>query len=127
MKSCFGCGVCVDICEHSALTFEDADLQYLLACAALACVKDKNVLYLNELKRISRSCDCDPFSGPIICPDIGYLVSDDPVAIDAASLDLINSVKENVFIKENEVDPFKQIRYGEEIGLGSTSYQIIGI
>ncbi|MCK4415567.1 MAG: hypothetical protein KAU84_00290, partial [Thermoplasmatales archaeon] len=95
------------------------------ACAAKACVQDKNVIYLNELKRISRSCDCDPFADPIICPDIGYLVSDDPVAIDKASLDLIHDVKENVFERVNKISPLKQIKYGEEIGLGSSSYTLI--
>lgn len=85
----------------------------------------KNVLYLNEVKRIAKSCDCDPFADPIICPDIGYLVSDDPVAIDKASLDLINGVKENVFEKVNKVSPLKQIKYGGEIGLGSFSCQLI--
>ena len=127
MKSCFGCGVCVDACKSGALTYKDADFQYVLACAAKACVQDKNVIYLNEIKRIARSCDCDPFAGPVICPDIGYLVSDDPVAIDKASLDLVNDVKKDVFEKENNISPLKQIKYGEEIGLGSPSYQLIEI
>lgn len=124
-QGCFGCGVCIDACKNKALRNQDADIQFLLACSAKACVQDKNVLYLNELKRIAKGCDCDPNAGPIICPDIGYLVSDDPVAIDKASLDLINEVKENVFKKINKVDPLKQIKYGEEIGLGSSSYQLI--
>jgi len=124
-RSCFGCGVCVDMCENKALTYEDANFQYVLACAAKACVQNKSVLYLNEVKRIAKSCDCDPFAGPIICPDIGYLLSDDIVAIDKASLDLINSVKKDVFIQENHVDPIKQIQYGEELGLGSTNYQLM--
>jgi hypothetical protein len=123
--SCFGCGVCVENCENEALKYKNADIQYLMTCAAKACVQDKNVIYLNEVKRIARSCDCDPFADPIICPDIGYLVSDDPVAIDKASIDLIYNVKENVFEKENKVNPLKQIQYGEEIGLGSSSYQLI--
>jgi len=127
MKSCFGCGVCVDACKSGSLTYKDADFQYVLACAARACVQDKNVIYLNEIKRISRSCDCDPFAGPIICPDIGYLVSDDPVAIDKASFDLVNNVKKNVFEKENNISPLKQIKYGEKIGLGSSKYQLIEI
>ena len=125
MGSCFGCGVCVDACKSNALKYKDADFQYVLACAAKACVHNKNVIYLNEVKRIARSCDCDPFAGPVICPDIGYLVSDDPVAIDKASLDLIHDVKPNVFEKENRISPLKQIKYGEEIGLGSSSYQLI--
>jgi uncharacterized Fe-S center protein len=124
-QKCFGCSVCVDICPSKALQNQDADLQFLLACSAKACVQNKTVLYLNELKRIVKGCDCDPNAGPIICPDIGYLVSDDPVAIDKASLDLINNVKENVFEKINKIDPMKQIRYGEAIGLGSSSYQLI--
>lgn len=124
-SSCFGCGVCVDLCEIKALTYKDADFQFVLACAAQACVKDKNVIYFNEVKRIANSCDCDSTADKIICPDIGYLVSDDPVAIDKASLDLINDVKEDIFIKVNHVSPLKQIKFGEEIGLGSSTYQLI--
>ena len=124
-RECFGCGVCVDACLSKALQNQDADIQYLLACSAKACVQGKNVLYLNEMKRIAKGCDCDPNAGPVICPDIGYLVSNDPVAIDKASLDLINNVKENVFEKENKVNPMKQITYGKQIGLGSSSYTLI--
>jgi uncharacterized Fe-S center protein len=125
MRKCFGCGVCVDLCKDGGLIYEDANFQFVLACAALACVQNKNVLYLNDVNRISKSCDCDPFAGPVICPDIGYLVSDDPVAVDKASLDIINEVEENVFEKVNKVSPLKQIKFGEEIGLGSSSYQLI--
>ncbi|VVB59099.1 Polyferredoxin protein MvhB [uncultured archaeon] len=124
-QKCFGCSTCVDACPFEALQNQNADLQFLLACSAKACIQDKNVLYLNELKRITKGCDCDPNAGPIICPDIGYLISDDPVAIDKASLDLINNIKENVFKKINKIDPMKQIKYGEEIELGSSSYQLI--
>lgn len=122
---CFGCGVCVENCKQNALEYEDADLQYALACSAKACVQDKNVIYLNELKRISDSCDCDSFAKNIICPDIGYLVSDDPVSVDKASIDLINDVKKDVFEKTTSINPIKQVEYGEEIGLGSSSYQLI--
>ena len=126
-RKCFGCGVCVDNCKQGGITNEDKNLQFLLACATLACVKDKNVIYINDVNRIADSCDCDPFAKKILCPDIGFLVSDDPVAIDKASLDLINDIKEDVFLKHHKVDPIKQIKYGEEIGLGSSSYQLIEI
>jgi uncharacterized Fe-S center protein len=126
-RRCFGCGVCVDACETDAIINQDANFQYLLSCSARACVQDKNVLYLNELKRIAKSCDCDPSINPIICPDVGYIVSDDIVSIDKASIDLINNVKEKIFEKKNKVSPLKQIRFGEDIGLGSASYQLIEI
>jgi len=125
MRSCFGCGVCVENCKQGAMKYKDADIQYALACAAKACVQDKNVIYLNELKRISDSCDCDPFAKKIICPDIGYLLSNDPVAIDKASLDLIHDIKKDVFEKITHINPIKQVEYGEEIGLGETDYQLI--
>ena len=126
-RKCFGCGVCVENCNAGGIKNEDNDFPYLLSCAAMACVKDKNVLYLNDVNRIAKSCDCDPFAGPVICPDIGYLLSDDIVAIDQASLDLVNDVKKDVFKEYNKVDPERQLKYGEEIGLGSTSYQLIEI
>jgi uncharacterized Fe-S center protein len=125
--NCFGCGVCVDACETGAIINKDADFQYLLSCSAKASVQNKNTIYLNELKRIAKSCDCDATKNPIICPDIGYIVSDDMVSIDKASLDLINNVKKDIFEKKNNVNPLKQIKYGEEIGLGSSSYQLIEI
>lgn len=122
---CFGCDACVDVCPAKALQPKDADLQFLLACSAKACLHEKTVLYLNELQRIAKGCDCDPNAGPLICPDIGYLVSDDPVAIDKASLDCINNVKKDVFFKVNKINPLKQIHYGEQIGLGSSSYELV--
>ena len=126
-RSCFGCGICVDNCAFNALDYVRYDLQYTLACAAKASVLDKQVLYVNEVKRISKNCDCDPFCGPLICPDIGYVACDDMVAVDAASLDLVNNVKPDIFKNTHHVDPEKQIKYGEEIGLGSAEYELISM
>jgi uncharacterized Fe-S center protein len=126
-KACFGCGVCVDVCPSDALANKVANLQYLIASAAYACVKDKTVLYLNDVNRIARSCDCDPSADPIIAPDIGYLLGMDPVAIDKASLDLINQIHPNLFLEKLNINPEKQIEFGEEIGLGNASYQLIKI
>ena len=127
LNRCFGCGVCVENCKNQALEHKDAEIQYFLACAAKACLQDKNVFYFNDVNRIARGCDCDPGAGPIICPDIGYLVSDDIVAIDKASLDLIDEIKPGVFKKFNHVNPEKQILYCEELGLGSLKYELIEI
>jgi uncharacterized Fe-S center protein len=124
-RKCFGCDACVQNCPSHALDHQVASLQYLIACAAQAAIRGKKVIYLNEVKRISRNCDCDPFAGPLICPDIGYLLSTDPVAIDHASLNLIYEQKPHVFKKEHHIDPFDQIASGETIGLGSSSYELI--
>ena len=126
-RSCFGCGVCIENCSYQALNFIENNFQYLLACAAKACVDNKQVIYINDVNRIAKSCDCDPNAGPIICPDIGYLVSMDPVAVDTAALDLIQKEKKDIFQKVNHIDPYKQVKYGEKIGLGSTEYELINL
>ncbi|MFB0557118.1 MAG: 4Fe-4S ferredoxin, partial [Dehalococcoidia bacterium] len=77
----------------------------------------KKALYINALVNITRSCDCDPHPGPIICPDIGYLASNNLAAIDGASLQLIHEVKPGAFQEVNQIDPLKQVRYAQEIGL----------
>jgi uncharacterized Fe-S center protein len=121
--SCDGCGKCVEACPHDALSYRVMDLQQGLALAAKACAKDKPALYLNVLANITRNCDCDPNPGPIICPDIGYLAAGELAAIDRASLDLVDRVKPGVFQKTLGIDPRKQVRYAEELGLPS-EYQL---
>ena len=104
---CDGCGKCVAVCTNGALSYEVMDLQRGIASAAKACVQGKRVLYINTLVDISRSCDCDPYPEPIICPDIGYLVSNELAAIDKASLELIHKVKPGVFEEVNGIDPYR--------------------
>jgi len=93
------------------------DLQKALALAAKACIRGKRVV------NIASHCDCDPNSGPIICPDIGYLVADELAAVDRASLDLIDKVKPGIFEKKNLIDPSRQVQYAQEIGF-TTSYEL---
>ncbi len=119
---CEGCGKCVSVCQSGALSYEFMDLQKGLALAAKACIQGKRVLYINTLVNITRSCDCDSHPGPIICPDIGYLASNE-LAIDRASLELIDEVKPKVFEEMNGIDPSKQVRYAQEIGL-IVSYEL---
>ncbi|MBA7611244.1 hypothetical protein ES703_18464 [subsurface metagenome] len=115
--ACLGCGECVFACPNEALSYEVMHLQKGLALATKACIRGKRVLYINALVNIARGCDCESNPGPIICPDIGYLASNEPVAIDSASLQLINEVKPGVFEQETRIDPSKQVRYAQEIGL----------
>jgi len=121
---CWGCGVCVAACTKGALIYREMDLQKGLALSAKACVEGKQVVYINAVVNISRDCDCDPNARPVICPDIGYLVSDEPAAIDRASLDLVHEVKPEVFKKATGIDPSKQVRYAQEIGF-SASYELV--
>jgi uncharacterized Fe-S center protein len=95
---------------------------------------------MNFLIRITPDCDCFPFSDAPIVPDIGILASRDPVAIDAASFDLVNQQQgyaDSLLTKHHHrgedkfagvhanTDGVRQIRYAEEIGLGNAQYELI--
>ena len=121
--ACEGCGKCVPACPAGALGHQSMDLQKALALSAQACIRGKRVLYVNALVNIAANCDCDRDPGPIICPDIGYLASDELAAIDRASLDLVHSVKPRVFEERTGVDPSKQVLYAAEMGMVS-SYEL---
>ena len=97
---------------------------------------------MNFLIRITPDCDCFPFSDTPIVPDIGILASRDPVAIDAASFDLVNlqqGYRESLLTMHHHTgedkftgvhantDGFRQIKYAEEIGMGSSAYELISL
>jgi hypothetical protein len=64
---------------------------------------------------------------PRIAPDVGILASDDPVSIDKASFDLVNKACGKDIFKDThpDQDGLKQLRYAQEIGLGSLDYELI--
>lgn len=146
--SCIGCGECISICPIRAISPQwDTDIPvFIEKMTEYAYGAAKNKLehagYINFLMNITPLCDCYGFSGAYIVPDIGILASKDPVAIDAASFDLVNAQAGNHHsgLKCNhekgedkfrglykDIDAGKQLSYGEEIGLGSRSYELIKI
>jgi uncharacterized protein len=144
---CIACNNCIYACSNSLikLNWENMDeFMEKMAEYALGAVKNKKgkVGYMNFLINITPDCDCLPWSDTSIVPDIGILVSDDPVALDAASYDLVNHQKgfKNSLLKENylegedkfkgiwdKVDGHVQLRYGREIGLGNLKYDLIDV
>jgi uncharacterized Fe-S center protein len=104
--------------------------------------KKGKVLYLSFLTQISPACDCYGYSDASIVNDIGILSSEDPVAIDKASVDLVNGEVGNRASKLQknwnpgedkfravypEVDWNIQLAYAEEIGMGTRKYELIKI
>ena len=144
---CIGCNFCIEACPDSVigLDFEKVpEFIEKMVEYAYGAVKNKEnkVVYISFLMNITPDCDCVPWSDAPIVPDIGILASSDPVAIDAASIDLVNQQCgfENSLLHHNfhkGEDKFKgvyeaidgriQLKYGEEIGLGSMDYELIRI
>ncbi|UCD03813.1 MAG: DUF362 domain-containing protein [Candidatus Woesearchaeota archaeon] len=126
-SKCIGCGVCVRYCPNNALTSENYVTNMLVEVTSgvLSTFNPENIFYINVLEKISKLCDCNPRS-EIICPDIGILASKDIVAIEKASVDLINEkVGKNLFKDVNRIDPMEQITAAQELGLGSKEYEIV--
>ena len=114
---CFGCSICEINCPQKALTpnkriFDDA--LAMGACAAIK-VMPKNTFYVNIIKNITKACDCESDSGSIIAQNIGTLFSENPVAIDSTSIDMINEREgRDVFKEVNHKDPKLQLMYAEK-------------
>jgi hypothetical protein len=96
---------------------------------AYGTVKGKKVGYINFIIDVSPNCDCYAHNDPPIVPDIGILASTDPVAIDQASVDLVNKAAgRDIFRKlYPEADWNVQLDYAEKIGLGNQKYTLITI
>ncbi len=143
--SCLGCAECIVTCPTGALKIlwneTPENMAEKLSETAFGAVElmKRKVMYLNFLINITPNCDCLGASDNSIVEDIGVLLSFDPVAIDMASLDLVNSAQRthNSILPKKEGEVFKtlhdhtnpehQILYGEEIGLGSKDYKLVKI
>ncbi len=121
--SCLGCDLCIAACKQSALKPKIALADYLLASSALEilnCFKKENLLFVNVLLSISARCDCYSREAGAIMPDIGLLVSDNIVAIDSASIELINKkFGKDFFASLGYRSPLEQIKWLEQNGFDS--------
>jgi uncharacterized Fe-S center protein len=147
-KKCVGCGECILTCPTGAVQIQWNEtiplFQKKMVEYAYGAVHNKKgkALYLNFLTQISPACDCYGYSDTPIVNDVGILASEDPVAIDQASVDLVNQQSGSHASKlpknwENGEDKFRalfpevdwsiQLSYGQEIGLGTREYELIKV
>jgi uncharacterized protein len=145
---CIGCGECLVVCREQAIEldwneepdrFQKKMVEH--AWGALA-GKQGKVAFLNFLMQISPYCDCYPHNDAPIVKDIGILASTDPVAIDAASCDLVNQeaslpgtvIKQPSGPGEDKfhavfprIDWGIQLAHGEKLGLGERGYTLVKV
>ena len=127
-------------------------LNYKIAEYAKAVIKDKPNFHISFIMNVSPECDCWGHNDAAIVPDLGMACSFDPVALDQACADLVNKAPtlhtENMLTDKTThseghchehnhdgEDKFHVlhpdtnweagVRYAEEIGIGSRTYELI--
>lgn len=130
------CGQTDDPDECWSVQYEQKDFIESMAESAKAVAdyfkeQNKPILYITVMNFLSVDCDCDAHQSDPVMEDIGIVASLDPVANDQAFFDLIwNSDDPGATKLQERID--RQLgrhitEYAEEIGLGSTEYELIEI
>ncbi|HNR37466.1 MAG TPA: DUF362 domain-containing protein [Acidobacteriota bacterium] len=144
-ERCVGCAECIPACPEEALKILWAEKPEVLGEKIAETTYgvlhrlNERCLFVNFLLDITPDCDCFPYNDDPIVPDIGILASRDPVAIDQASVDLLNA-EESIAVSQigrrparedklaalcPDVNWQRQLEYAEEIGLGSRRYRLV--
>jgi uncharacterized Fe-S center protein len=145
---CVYCMHCVAACPVEAITVDPQGFKTFQEGMALSTdvvlktFEPGAVFYINVLLQVTYLCDCWGFSTPPLVPDVGILASRDIVAIEKASLDLLdadevlpNSLpkgremgkKGHLFERIHRKDPFVQLRALERRGLGTQRYTLVEV
>ena len=142
VELCNNCSACIFDCPSGALSWPEGakeQLQVNIAHAAWAVLKnfDRRVGFINFIQDVTPQCDCASPAGLPIIQNVGILASLDLVAIDKASLDLIDRAPlivspvptgpPDLLGRMHHSDSLVQLRTAERLGLGGLEYQLITI
>jgi uncharacterized Fe-S center protein len=107
-----------------------------VASTLLAEYKGK-IAFVNFIQDIVPYCDCSAPSGNPVVQDVGIALSFDPVAVDKASLDLIDrspiipgstSVKPpDILGKMHHTSSLVQLETADKLKLGTMKYKLIPV
>ncbi|MBA7626929.1 Ion-translocating oxidoreductase complex subunit B [subsurface metagenome] len=134
-EKCIGCGECIASCNFDAVKYNwgtgSAELQKRVAEHALGVMEGKKdkAFFLNFLFDMTKGCDCFGTKQNRIIPDVGILASNDPVAVDQATLDLTREKFGESLAEKSEpdLDASIQLEHAERIGLGSSRYRLTAL
>lgn len=148
---CDSCGECTLACYSDAIdpdwrsgslyTKEETEERMVEYATGALKGKEGKTVFFNFILDVTPECDCEPWADLPIVPDVGIVASRDPVAVDQASVDLVNKqhgLRESLlksgfepggdkFRALNGVDWGVQLLYAETLGLGSRSYELIEV
>ncbi len=145
-EKCVGCGRCVGVCNFDAVkpAFDESYdiLNAKMAEYTLAVVQGRPHFHISLVNDVSPYCDCHSENDAPIVPDVGMFASFDPVALDVACADAVNSqpVAAGSLLSEKprkDGDHFDRLHpdtnwrsaidHAVKIGLGSRDYERVTI
>ena len=144
-KLCVGCGRCLGSCGQHAIanswSSAPAAMSRKMAEYAKAVVQGRPSYHISVVNQVSPFCDCHNESDAAVVPDIGIFCGPDMVAVDKACIDAVNAAipLKNTINDEREkagdvfssihpgIDWRVQLRHAEEIGLGTSEYELVTV
>jgi uncharacterized Fe-S center protein len=123
-EKCVGCGECVAHCPTGAIPVDWGDSEGLQErtaefCAAMMNGRPERFGFLSLLTGVTEMCDCMGRRGKRVCADIGALAGNDPVALDQATMDLLE--------ENGGLDGLKSACPGCEFGRGQETAEKLGL
>lgn len=145
-ERCWRCGRCTRVCPEGSLVQEGASDENFMrslseaASAVLGTFNKGKVIYVNFLTEIQPECDCMPGADVPVIQDQGILVSDDLVAVEQASVDILRRAHPlpQSAASERDVKPGDDVLFSLHLrnfdlqlsealrlGLGSADYELV--
>jgi len=146
---CVGCGQCIAVCQFNAaqVNWDEAAsiASEKIAEYTYAVIKDKPHFHINFIMDVSPNCDCWSNNDMPIVPNIGIAASFDPVALDKACVDMVNSapaiagcaiydhhdcdchVEDKFTAIHGKTDWKVCLEHAQNIGIGNMEYELIKV
>ena len=94
-SKCVGCGRCIAVCARNAITVNidesNTNLSRKISEYAKAVVDGRPCFHISLIIDVSPNCDCRAENDAAIVPNVGMFASFDPVALDMACVDAVNT------------------------------------
>ncbi|MBU0495685.1 MAG: DUF362 domain-containing protein [Chloroflexi bacterium] len=143
--TCWRCMRCARVCPEEAIAVGRTRQEFQAglaeaAGAVLRTFEPGKVLYFNFVTEVQPECDCMPVADTPLVQDQGILASTDIVAVEQATLDLINGAVPlpdslaadkglkpgaRVLADSLDVDGQEHVDAAAALGLGSKEYELI--
>ena len=150
-EQCNACGRCLKVAPEGSLKIDGLNFySFQEACAisvslSLGTFAPGKAVHINLATVMTPLCDCFGFTSMPILPDAGIFGSDDIIALEQATLDVIGQsrlIEENIptvmevhtrqghpfaWLHGPLKDPYKVVEYGAKLGLGCREYELIDV